>query len=182
MTMLRDKNTRSQQIKTCIQLVLALMFPDYKIIFLPMSILLQKQGEQEKTKQTIIDKDNFESFKNIVSEMFCLKENSQQKYNPGGPQARALVKKFQERQRILVKIKSGQGSMSVLDRYLSILSVGEQKDINTLREYTIYQLFDQFRRFNLKREFDMYIQAKMAGASDLNEVENWMGDLHSDTL
>ena len=74
--------------------------------------------------------------------MFCLKENSQQKYNPGGPQARALVKKFQERQRILAKIKGGQGGISVLDRYLSILSVGEQKDINTLREYTIYQLFD----------------------------------------
>jgi len=42
----------------------------------------------------LIDKNNFNIFKNIINEMFCLskvlKEGSS-KYNPGGPQARALV-------------------------------------------------------------------------------------------
>ena len=41
--------------------------------------------------------------------MFCLKyiqgEDGQGSYNPGGPQARALVKKFQERQAKLAKLK-----------------------------------------------------------------------------
>jgi hypothetical protein len=33
----------------------------------------------------------------------------------------------------------------------------------------------------LKQESDIYVQAKMAGAKDLKEVENWMKDIHSDS-
>jgi len=54
--------------------------------------------------------------------------------------------------------------------------------MNKILQYTVYQLFDEFRRFRLKEEYDLYIQAKMAGAKDLEEIENWMGDIHSDTL
>ena len=39
---------------------------------------------------------------------------------------------------------------------------------------------DEFKRFRLKEDFDLYVKAKMAGAQDLQEVENWMGDIHSD--
>ena len=28
-------------------------------------------------------------------------------------------------------------------------------------------------------EYDIYVQAKMAGAKDLEEVDNWMKDIHS---
>ena len=38
------------------------------------------------------------------------------------------------------------------------------------------------RRFKMKESFDMYVQAKMAGAKDIGEIENWMGDITSDTL
>jgi len=31
----------------------------------------------------------------------------------------------------------------------------------------------------MKQSFDMYIKAKMAGAQDLEEVDNWMDDIHS---
>ncbi len=46
-------------------------------------------------------------------------------------------------------------------------------------QYTVYQLFDEFERFRMKQDFDVYIQAKMAGAKDLEEVKNWMEDIHS---
>jgi hypothetical protein len=43
--------------------------------------------------------------------------------------------------------------------------------------YTVYQLYDEFQRFQLKVQWDAYIQARMAGAKDLEEVDNWMIDL-----
>ena len=46
--------------------------------------------------------------------------------------------------------------------------------MNNLMNYTVYQLFDEMKRFQMKQDFDMYVQAKMAGAQDLEEVKNWM--------
>jgi hypothetical protein len=57
-----------------------------------------------------------------------------------------LAEKFKERQKKLAELKKdnkneGQ-NVSILSRYISILSVGEQKDINSFMNYTVYQLFD----------------------------------------
>ena len=69
--------------------------------------------------------------------------------------------------------------IAIFSRYISILSVGNHKDINELMNYTVYQLLDEFTRFQKKQSFDAYVQAKIAGAKDLEEVENWMEDIHS---
>ena len=44
--------------------------------------------------------------------------------------------------------------------------------------YTVFQLKDECKRYQIKQSFDMYVQAKMAGAKDLDEVDNWMEDIH----
>jgi len=106
MTMIKDNNNiEVKKIKINMKLVLLLLFPDYQINFLPLSIRLSKKTD-EGEEVHLIDKDNFESFRNIVSKMFCLKGiQKNKKYNPGGPQAQALVKKFEERQKTLAKMK-----------------------------------------------------------------------------
>lgn len=182
MTMIKDKNIVVTQRKTCMMQVLSLLFPTYKIDFLPSSILLSKKNETtEEIQRFLIDKGNFESFRNIVSKMFCLEDSEgagSKKYNPGGPQAKALVKKFEERQKILNRMKNANKDsqqISILYRYISILAVGQKKDINELLRYSVYQLFDEFRRFRKKEEYDLYIKAKMAGAKDLEQIQNWMG-------
>lgn len=182
MTMIKNDDIAVQKSKIAMELVLSLLFPYYQIGFLPMSIILSKEGEN-----FLIDKENFEVFRNIVSQMFCLErtKSNAHKYNPGGPQATALVQKFKERQRKLAKLRrqgKQQQEITILSQYLSILSVGLQKDVNKLLQYTVYQLFEEFHRFKLKESFDIYIKAKMAGAQNLQDVENWMGDIHSDTL
>lgn len=184
MTIMKNDDIAVKKSKICMHSVLLLMFPDYTINFLPMSILLSKKIDQGIERHTI-DKDNFESFRDIVSRMFCLKQNqgNSSKYNPGGPQAAALVEKFKQRERRLAKLKhKDKKTISILLQYVSILAVGLHKDINSLMQYTIYQLFDEFHRFRLKQNNDLYIQAKMAGAKDLDEIENWMSDIHSDIL
>lgn len=185
MTIMRNDDIVIKKGKTCMKLVLLLMFPDYQINFLPTSILLSKKTDQG-VERHMIDKDNFESFRNIVSKMFCLKgaQTSKNKYNPGGPQAKALVEKFKQRERKLAKIKNQNEdtNISILLQYVSILAVGVGQNINTLMQYTIYQLFDEFRRFRMKQDSDLYIQGKLAGAQNLDDVENWMSDIHSSIL
>ena len=67
-----------------------------------------------------------------------------------------------------------------LDRYISILAVGEKKDKNALLNYTVYQLYDEFDRYQLWLSSDMYIRAKMAGASGMQEPDDWFKDFHYD--
>ena len=54
--------------------------------------------------------------------------------------------------------------------------------MNSFMQYTVYQLFDEFKRYELKLNWDIYLQAKMAGAKDLKEVDDWMKDIHSEEL
>lgn len=182
MTIMKNNDIVIKQGKEAIEMVLALLFPEYQISFLPMSIMLSKDSER-----FLIDKENFENFRNIVSQMFCLNKTKSgaHKYNPGGVQAMELVKKFQERDKKLAKLKR-QGKqdegITIFSQYISILSVGLKKDINDLLQYTVYQLFEQLQRFKAKQNFDIYVQAKMAGAKDIQDVDNWMSDIHSDTL
>lgn len=182
MMILRNNDLAVQEAKICLQEIFLLLLPEYKTIFLPTSILFSRKT-QEGFQEHSLTKDNFEGFKNIVSEMFCLKyiqgEDGQGGYNPGGPQARAIVKKFQERQVKLAKLKGkdSKTSIEVLYRYTSILAAGQQKDINQLMNYSLYQLVDQFRRFKMREDYEMVVRLRLAGAKDVESVPHWMGDL-----
>jgi hypothetical protein len=68
--------------------------------------------------------------------------------------------------------------VAIFSKYISILTVGEHKDMNTFMQYTVYQLFDEFQRYQLKYAQDIYLKARLAGASELKEPEDWMKDLH----
>jgi hypothetical protein len=159
-------------------LVLQLIFPLYEISVRDGLIVLKKDGEEHT-----INRGNFSAFKNIVTEMFNLNfgQSEEDNYNPSGSMAQRIAEKFKQRHEKLAKMareELGDGSqISVLQRYVSILAVGLQKDLNTLMNYTVYQLFDEFQRYQMKLQWDAYIQARMAGAKDLEEVENWMIDL-----
>ena len=52
--------------------------------------------------------------------------------------------------------------------------------MNALLNYTTYQLFDEFKRYELKNG-SRYLcsRQKWPGAKDLKEVEDWMQDIHS---
>ena len=138
--------------------------------------------EREDGFSSSINYLNYDTFKEIISKMFCLNEIKQEEgaYNPADAYAAKLAEKFKKRHQLLAKEKGvSLKKVSIFSRYISILAVGEGKDINDLMEYTVYQLKDEFKRFQMKNEFDFYIQAKMAGAKDLDEVDNWMDDIHS---
>lgn len=147
-------------------MVLALMFPDYKISMQQDCILLEKEDIQYQ-----INNNNFEEFKEIISIMFHLKQDDSATFNPSGALASRIAAKLQKRHQKLAEDKPDK-KIDILSRYISILSVAQHKDMNILLNYTLYQLFDEFKRNELKMGYDMYVKAQLAGAKDLKEVED----------
>ena len=158
-------------------LVLSLIFPLYTIE-VRIDALVLKNDKEER----YINKTNFAKFKQILSSMFGLKlGGDSEAYNPEGDMATKIAEKFKRRHEKLMKLAKeeiGDGKrISILNRYASILAVGTQKNLPDLMSYTVWQIFDEFQRFQLKMQWDAYIQARMAGAQNLDEVDNWMIDL-----
>ena len=172
---LREQNAVMQKNRNCVNMVLALIFPNYEITFETDCIKMVKEGSEHK-----IDNENYEEFKSIINSIFSFGDSkkSQPDFNPSGDLAKKIADKLRKRQHKLAETKPAQ-KVDILSRYVSILTVGEQKDMNLLLNYTTYQLFDEFKRYELKMGHDIYVQAKMAGAKDLKEVEDWMTDIHS---
>lgn len=159
--------------RNSVMMLLALLFPTSFIKFTEQEILLT-DGENS----TRINNTNYDEFKDIIVSMFGLEDVDMQNnnYNPIDARAAKIAEKLQKRKK---KSSSEEvQKVAVLSRYVSILAVGEQKDINELMQYTVFQLKDEFKRFQMKQSFDIYIQAKMAGAKDLEDVDNWMDDIH----
>lgn len=165
---LREQNAVMQKNRNCVNMVLALLFPEYSVQFQKDCILLQKEGDENKYQ---INNNNFEEFKEIISIMFQLKQDDKATFNPSGELASRIAAKLQKRHEKLAQDKPDK-KIDILSRYISILSVAQQKDMNILLNYTIYQLYDEFKRNELKMNYDIYLKAKMAGAQDLKEVED----------
>lgn len=167
-------NKDSKKFKTNAILVLSLLFPDYQISFSAEGIFFKKDGFESE-----ITSFNFDTFKQILSEMFCLSKRDQDSlsggYNPADDRAKKIAEKLNKAKR---RKTSNEEKIAIFNRYVSILAVGLKKDINELMDYTVYQLYDEYHRFKLKQDFDMYIKMKLAGASDIEEVEDWMKDIH----
>ena len=177
MSIMREKNPNVQKQKTCAIMVLSLLFPTYSINinFDNMSIDLKQDDVMIN-----LNKDNYDTFVKILNEILCLGGGADTDYNPSGTLARQIADKLRDRQIKLAEAKGNNNQkIAILSRYVSILAVGENKDMNTLLNYTIYQLFDEFKRYQLKFNWDIHLKAQLAGAKDLEEVDDWMEDIHS---
>ena len=132
-------------------MVLALIFPWYTIDITSDAIVLEKEEERH-----LINNDNFETFKTIFNMMFSFSKDESRDYNPSGEVAKRIAEKLKQRHQKLAELKEGKQKIDILSRYVSILAVGEHKDMNSLLNLSVYQLFDEFERFKLKMSYDIY--------------------------
>lgn len=180
MSILNNPNTAVKQKNECVLLVLMLLFPIYQINIIPSGILLMRKNEEtEQMEIHSINAENYNSFKEILIKMFRLDRKSDKDapdYNPGNKQAEAMAERFRKAREkaAAAKRESKDKELSILGKYVSILAVGEQKDINSLMNYTVYQLFDEFERFEKKEAFESHFRAQLAGATGLEKVDYWM--------
>lgn len=166
---LKERNAVMQKNRNCIQMVLMLLFPEYEIILKKDVIILKKENEEEH----FLNSNNFEEFQNILRQMFSFGDTSgvPQDFNPDGPMAARIAEKLKKRHQTLAE-KNSNDNFDIIGRYISVLSVGLSIDIKTFMDYTIYQLFDQIKRYELKIGYDLYIQGQLAGVQDAKEPED----------
>ena len=176
MSILMEQTTRPdlKERIDAVKMVLTLLFPCYEISFSNNAIVLQKEKEIPKT----INAMNFEAFRTILQQMCLLnkEDKNNPNYNPQGPKGRALAEKFKKRRE---KLNNGKTEkIAVYSRYVSILAVALQLPLDTIMNYTIYQIDDQMERHGLYDAWQKYFAAKMAGATGMDDAENWMKDIH----
>ncbi len=159
------------------ELVLSLLFPEYELIKMPTMLILNKIVDGKK-EQCLINNNNVEQFKKIISQMLCLDTlTGQADYNPANKLAEQIANKLRDRHKKLQKKENdGQKGINILSRYISILVLANHHTYSELMQYTVYQLFDQFRRFEKKYSYDTWFSAKLAGAENLEDVQNWMSE------
>ena len=168
-----DKNL--QKNIDCAFNVLYLLFPTLDI-------------KAEKDKLIIgegyIDKTNFSEFKDILKTIFNLsfKDSEVQKdYKPATNKAQQIAEKLKKRHQDLIArsgVAANGKEVRIFGRYMSIISVYNGISFKDLEQYTVFQLYDIFKRVQLKIAYDMAMRAKLAGAKDVKNPDDWMKDIY----
>ena len=173
MMIMQEKQAKEQ--KKATQQVLTLLFPQYKALFTPNSLLFQDKDNQS----IIVDENNFEMLQEKLRLVFCAKNGpmDQQAYNPGSEKAKEIAKKLM-RGRERIAAEKGQNTASAFTQYLSMLTVGLHIPLQSLTELTMFQLYDLVERFMLWVNWDIDIKSRLAGGKPDHEPDNWMKNLH----
>lgn len=174
MTMMQEKNLQSQQARLNVTSILALLFPTSEVLLGRQTIQLYDHQTDEMHE---INEENFDAFKQILINMFCLTNKDNKQYNPSGELAKKIANQIKKGQERRAKLAPNE-KISILSRYISILAVGENKDINDLMNYTVYQLMDEFNRYELKMRYDSWDRLRIAGATGMEDPEDWLKDIH----
>lgn len=174
MTIMTEKAVADKK-ESVIQ-VLQLILPNYKIIFVPRSIILSKEGQSN----IIIDESNFDSFQVVLRQIFCLDSNavSEREYNPLDKKAQEIADKI-KRGRERIAAEKGQDSGSMLSQYISSITIGvSSMSLTDCLNLTLYQLLDLVERYSLYTNWDIDIRSRLAGASPNDQPVNWMKNIH----
>lgn len=172
MTVMNEKETSDK--KHSVLQVLALIFPNYKAMFTPRSIVLQS-----KDHTAVIDESNFDALQEALRQIFCAKDGpmDQQAFNPANEEARKIAEKIMRGRQKVAELK-GTANASIFSLYTSILSVALKISLNEIMNYTMYQLYDIMDRYSLYINWDLDIRTRLAGGKPDSQPENWMKPIH----
>lgn len=172
MMVMSEKETADK--KHCTMQLLSIIFPGYKPMLTPQSLLLNKGDET-----VIIDENNFDSLQEVLRLVFCANHGAmdQQAFNPANEQAREIAEKLM-RGRQRVAAQNGDSNISIFSQYLSTLAVGLQMDILSLKKITMFQIYDLMERFVLHINWDLDIRTRLAGGKPDSQPDNWMKNIH----
>ena len=173
MTMMMDKETVDK--KNSVLQLLTILFPKYKVMITPRSLLFQGEGDSH-----MVDESNFEQMQEVIRTVFCANTGpmDQQAFNPANDQAREIAQKLM-RGRQRVAAQKGGSTQSAFSRYLSILTIGlNSMSLLELVNLTMYQMYDLLERYMLYMNWDINIRTRLAGGKPDSQPEDWMKDIH----
>lgn len=172
MTMMKEKEMAEK--KDSVINVFSLIFPKYKTLFTPRSIILQSDT------QIVIDDSNFEILQEYLKEIFCFKSSMSQElgFNPANDTAKKIADKLMRGRQRVAEL-NGSANVSIFSQYLSMLTVGlDSMSLQDLMDLTMFQLFDLVERYQLYINWDIDIRSRLAGGKPDGKPENWMKNIH----
>lgn len=175
MSIIKRRDSEMSRVRNNFLTFLSILFPKYEVSLGETTIDLTRDGEVFS-----IDKDNYQYVKNIILVMVGQEKDANTDYNPQSDYAKKLAEKMRRGRAKASKAKgvSADAPQSLFEHYVSILVTGQQLSYDQVCSYTIYQVIDAFKRYELKMNYDIYVSSKLAGASKMKEVDNWMKNIH----
>lgn len=174
MRLICDESEEAKYQKNCAFIVLSLLFENFSIQIENESNIVLKNNEVVR----YINAYNFKELQECVLRIFCLNDEIDLETDKEvSPLVKELQKKFEERKKKLQEMgnkNSNDDYYSLFGTMLSILSTAEHLSINDLKKMTVYQLMITFNRFMLKYNYDLHIQARLAGAKGEEEPKSWL--------
>ena len=173
MTIMSEKETADK--KFAVQQVCTLLFPKYKVLMTPRTVLLNGEGSSIQ-----IDEQNFEYLQEAITNICCLKTGpmDQHSFNPANQKAREIAEKLM-RGRQRVAAEKGTNNTSIFSQYLSMLTVGlGSMSLQDAMNLTMFQLYDLVERYMLYINWDMDVRCRLAGGKPEGQPDNWMKNIH----
>ena len=163
---------------TKVQMLLSLLFPDFNSSIEERFIFLVNPKEQ---KNILINDNNFEILQEVITTILCLQSgNTKEEFNPQGDRAREIAEKIKRGRERAARLKGEKRQQSsFLSKYISGLGIETNTlNIHNVLDLTLYQLLNQLERYGLYTQYNISIQAKMAGAKDVEDVD-WLKDIEN---
>lgn len=163
---------------TKVQMLLSLLFPDFNSSIEERFIFLVNPKEQ---KSILINDSTFEILQEVITTILCLQSgNTKEEFNPQGDRAREIAEKIKRGRERAARLKGEKKQQSsFLSKYISGLGIGTNTlNIHNVLDLTLYQLLNQLERYGLYTQYNISIQAKMAGAKDVEDVD-WLKDIEN---
>lgn len=173
MTIMKEQETKDK--KDAVINLFQLVFPGSQVIFTPMSILLNKEGQQ-----TLVDENNFDTLQEMIKQIFCVNSGpmDQSTFNPADEKARQIAEKLM-RGRQRVAEQKGETNSSAFGRYLSILTIGlNAMPLSEAMDLTMYQMYDLVERYTLYLNWDLDVRTRLAGGKPDSKPDDWMKNIH----
>jgi hypothetical protein len=147
-----------------------LLAPEYRFNFDP-----QKQEMSlislEDSHSIVVDGELFMKIKSVAEQIFLLDkffgEPQKEKLSPA---AQKIADKIAKSERKIKEMNGEKEEGSYFARILSIM--GMHADLDYLSNLTVYQLHNQFERFNLFTNYNQNMRALLAGATNV-ELVDW---------
>lgn len=149
-----------------------LIFANYSLSLLPNGNIVFIDKENTDNFFIVTDND-FLIIKSVVRIMFNLdtKEKKSQ-FNPKDAAAEKIASKILQAQKKRMETKNGgKSDKEILSIYASVLAAGLNTTLVEVSKLTLYQLYEQLTRFNLKDAFEHNFTASLVGASV--EIKDW---------
>lgn len=147
-----------------------LLTPEYRFNFNPqkkeMSLISLKDSHS-----IVVDGELFMKIKSVAEQIFLLDrffgDSEKEELSPA---AQKIADKIAESERKIKEMNGEKEEGSYFARLLSIM--GMHGDLDYLSNLTVYQLHNQFERFNLFTNYNQSVRASLAGATNV-ELVDW---------